>query len=226
MTENNNDEIQKVISMVSDQGTFDTPSSKELSLDNITRIMMGLGASNIYAKKLSPNDNSKNQAYFGGHLTDLPFIPTGEIVASVSDSKKTSSYKTKIKYQASLNLSWVDANGLIYEAPNSKLIYYPQYPEVRFSGFLRGSKVDASKWMLPDKKGRSKGRWLILGVTKDKSIFAYLVTPECNLSNELASADYTKISKVFWQLNIPPVASNLSTRDILIRKLLEIHQRI
>ena len=85
--------------MASDQGTFDTPSSKELSLDNITGIMMGLGASNIYVKKLSPNDNSKNQAYFGSHLTDLPFIPTGEIVASVSDSKKTSSYKTKIKYQ-------------------------------------------------------------------------------------------------------------------------------
>ena len=211
--------------MASDHGTFDTPSSKELSLDNITGIMMGLGASNIYVKKLSPNDNSKNQAYFGGHLTDLPFIPTREIVASVSDSKKTSSYKTKIKYQASLNLSWVDANGLIYEAPNSKLIYYPQYPEVRFSGFLRGSKVDASKWMLPDKKGRSKGRWLILGVTKDESIFAYLVTPECNLSNELASTDYIKISKVFWQLNILPVASNLSTRDALIRKLLEIHQK-
>jgi hypothetical protein len=79
--------------------------------------MRDLGVSNIYVKQLAPNDNSKNQPYLGGHLSDLAFIPTGEITASATDSKKTS--KTKIKYQASLELSWVDAGGAVFSAPNS-----------------------------------------------------------------------------------------------------------
>jgi len=208
--------------MVSDQGTYDTLSAKRISLDNVTRIMQDLDASDIYVKQLASNDNSKNQLYLGGHLTDLPFIPTGEITASATDSKKTS--KTKIKYQASLNLSWIDAEGTVYPAPHSKLIYYPQYPEVRFSGFLRGSNVDASKWMAPEKQGRSEGRWLILGVAKDEKIYGYLATPESSLSIELGKADYIKVSPKIWKLDILHTALKVSTRDTLINKLLEIHQ--
>ncbi|MDC1368808.1 MvaI/BcnI restriction endonuclease family protein, partial [Pseudomonadales bacterium] len=189
---------------------------------SVIRIMQNLGVSNLYVKQLAPNDNSKNQPYFGSHLTDMPFIPTGEITASPTDSMKTS--KTKIKFQAVLDLSWVDAEGAAYPAPHSKLIYYPQYPEVRFSGFLLGSKVNASKWMDPKKQGRSEGRWLILGVAKDTSVYAYLVTPECKLSSELAHASYVEVSKTFWQLNILHNASKKSTRDALLQKLLEIHQ--
>jgi len=207
--------------MASDQGTYDTQAAKDISLDNVTQIMQDLGVVNIYVKQLAPNDNSKNQPYLGGHLTDLPFIPTGEIAASATDSRKTS--KTKIKYQASLNLSWVDAEGTVYPAPHSKLIYYPQYPEVRFSGFLRGSKVDASKWMAPEKQGRSEGRWLILGVTRDERIYAYLATPESSLSRELSQADYIEVSQKIWQLDISHTAPKLSTREALVRKLLEIH---
>jgi len=209
--------------MASKQGTYDTPSSQVISLEKVTRILQDLGASQIYVKKLAANDNSKNQPYFGGHLTDLPFLPTGEIAASPSDSGKTADPKRKIKYQASLKFSWVGADGAIYQAPNAKLIYYPQYPEVRFSGFLRGSRVDASKWMDPNKQGRSEGRWLIMGVANDESIYAYLVTPENNLSKELVSADFIKVSKVIWQLDIQHTGSVESTRDALIHKLLEIH---
>ena len=75
--------------MASNQGTYDTPSSKVISLEKVTKILLDLGVSQIYVKKLAANDNSKNQPYFGGHLTDLPFLPTGEIAASPSDSGKT-----------------------------------------------------------------------------------------------------------------------------------------
>jgi len=207
--------------MASDQGTYDTPQSQEISLEDVVNILQDLEASQIYVKKLAPNDNSKNQPYFGSHLTDLPFLPTGEIVASTTDSKKP--FKEKIKYQASLKFSWIDANGSIYPAPHAKLIYYPQYPEVRFSGFLQGSRVNASKWMSSDKQGRSEGRWLIMGVAKDESIYAYLVTPENNLSSELERSDLIKVSKVIWQLDVKDAAPNKSTRDTLIHKLLEIH---
>ncbi len=210
--------------MASKQGTYDTQSAKEISVEGVTDLLLSLGCTQIYVKKLAPNDNSKNQPYFGGHLTDLPFIPTGELVASVSVSKKTSDTKRKIKYQTALDLSWVDADGAVYQAPYSKLIYYPQYPEVRFSGFLRGSKVNASKWMSPEKQGRSEGRWLILGVTQDESIYAYLATPESRLSHELAGTDFIEVSNIFWQLDIDHAAPKVPTRDALISKLLEIHR--
>lgn len=205
------------------KGTYDSQAAQEISLDNVVHIMQHLGVANIYVKLLAPNDNSKNQPYLGGHLTDLPFIPTGEIAASSTDSKKNS--KTRIKYQASLDLSWVDAEGKVYPAPHSKLIYYPQYPEVRFSGFLRGSNVEASRWMAPEKQGRSEGRWLLFGITRDGKIYAYLATPECNLSKELSQADFIHVSQKIWQLDIAHIGPELSTRDALIRKLREIYQK-
>ena len=206
------------------KGTYDTQLAKDINIEGIKYIFKSLNCSHIYVKKLAPNDNSKNQLYFGGHLTDLPFIPTGEIVASESHSKKTSNTKRAIKYQATINFSWLGPNGTIYDAPDTKLIYYPQYPEVRFSGFLRGSKVNASEWMSPNKQGRSMGRWLILGVTLEKKVYGYISIPESNLSNELSQVSFTKISNVFGQLDLGITHSNLSTRDELIKKLLEIHQ--
>jgi len=151
--------------MTKNEGTFDSPASKNITLDAINGIFTVLGATNVYVKKLAPNDNSKNQPYFGSHLTDLSFIPTQDLVPSPTKSNKNKDPKRQIKYQASLDFSWVDAEGHTFDAPHAKLIYYPQYPEVRLSGFLKGSRVNASRWMDPYKQGRNLGRWLILGVT-------------------------------------------------------------
>ena len=187
--------------MTNTPGTFDTQACKNADLNRLINIFSDLGVRQLYVKKLAPNDNSKNQPYFGSHLTDLSFIPTGELVPSTTESRKTSDPKRQIKYQTSVNLSWVDADGQTYPAPNSKLIYYPQYPEVRFSGFLHQSKVNASEWMAPDKQGRSLGRWLILGITPDGNVYAYLVTPECALSQELEASNFIEISSVFGQID-------------------------
>lgn len=205
------------------EGTFDTVASKTIELDQLVRIFGDLGAINLYVKKLAPNDNSKNQPYFGSHLTDLPFIPTGELVGSNTESKKKAPSTRKIKYQTSVNLSWVDAEGITYPAPNAKLIYYPQYPEVRFSGFLQGSKAKASEWMDPYKQGRSLGRWLILGVTPDEKVYAYLVTPECALSKELEATSFIEITSVFGQIDTAHTGIT-DTRTALLAKLLEVNE--
>ncbi len=212
--------------MVSCEGTYDTPASKIITLEKVIEILQSFGAEKFYVKKLSPNDNSKNQPYFGSHLTDISFIPTGNIVTSETTSNKSKAKKndkSKIKYQASMKLIWVDAKAHPYPAPHAKLIYYPQYPEVRFSGFLRGSNVNISKWMSPEKKGRSVGRWLIFGVSKDETVYSYLVTPECNLANELESTKFIEISQIIWQLDIKNSVPEKSTRTALIQKLYEIH---
>ena len=210
--------------MAGKEGTYDSAIAKEATLDRVMSVFGSLGVTKIYVKSLAPNDNSKNQPYFGAHLTDLAFLPTGELIPSPTKSRKTSDPKRKIKYQASLQFSWVDVEGQVYEAPNAKLIYYPQYPEVRFSGFLQGSRVTAGEWMDPYKQGRCKGRWLILGVCPDKAVYAYLVTPECNLSKELDKIELIEISNVFGQIDIDHAVSGKSTREALIAKLKEIHQ--
>lgn len=205
-------------------GTYDSLRAKEASLKQITDLLTQLGSKHIYIKKLAPNDNSKNQPYFGAHLTDLPFIPTGDIETSASTSKKTNNPKRQIKYQASIDLTWVDANGNTYPAPHAKLIYYPQYPEVRFSGFLKGSKVNASRWMSPDKDGRSLGRWLMIGVTENAKVYSYLVTPECRLSKELEKTNLVAQTKIFGELDLQQTEIITDTKSALIDKLLEIHQ--
>lgn len=209
--------------MMDDTGTFDTDTAKNITLEQIISIFSSLGATTLYVKSLAPNDNSKNQPYFGAHLTDLSFIPTGDLVPSTTESKKSSDPKRQIKYQTTVCMSWVDAEGHTFPAPNAKLIYYPQYPEVRFSGFLKGSKVNASKWMSPDKQGRSLGRWIILGVTHSKEVYAYLVTPECSLSKELEATNFIEITRVFGQIDTSHTGIT-DTRIVLLNRLLEIHE--
>jgi len=205
-------------------GTYDTENAKQISLEFLLKIMGDKGARKIYIKKLASNDNSKNQPYFGHHLTDLPFIPTGPMVASQSTSQKSNNKKRTIKYQTSINLKWIDAEASTYPAPHAKLIYYPQYPEVRFSGFLLGSKADISQWMSPEKQGRAEGRWLLLGIADNKAVYAYLATPEAALSQELEKTEFTRTTNIFGEINIKDRTSITDTKSVLLQKLLDIHQ--
>lgn len=210
--------------MTEELGTFDSEQAHNINLNSLIKVMSDAGVKKIFLKKLAPNDNSKNQPYFGFHLTDLPFIPTGEIEASQSTSNKIKETSRKIKYQAPVNLIWLDACGNRYPAPHAKLIYYPQYPEVRFSGFLRGSEVNASRWMSPQKQGRAQGRWLILGVSDSSEVFSYLVTPESSLSTELESVEFIHTTNIFREVSLGNRVTITDTRDALIAKLLEIHR--
>ena len=207
----------------SNEGTFDTEASKSITLQTLVNIFGDLGASNIYIKKLAPNDNSKNQIYFGSHLTDLPFIPSGELIGSNTESMKTIDSKRKIKFQTSVNFSWLDAHSRTYPAPHTKLIYYPQYPEVRFSGFLRGSNTKASEWMDPYKQGRSLGRWLIMGTTLDEKVYGYLVSPECDLSKELEATSLIEITNVFRKFDTEQTGIT-DTKSALLSRLYEINK--
>ena len=204
--------------------TYDTTVALSIELEGVISLMSKHSVHKIYVKKLSPNDNSKNQPYFGFHLTDLPFIPTGEMEASQSTSNKTKDSSRKIKYQAGISLSWIDGEGCTYPAPHSKLIYYPQYPEVRFSGFLKGSKVKLSRWMAPEKQGRAENRWLLLGISNDNSVYAWLATPESNLANELEKSQLTMRTSIFGEIDIASRSGIKDTRAELLSKLLEIHK--
>lgn len=74
-----------------------------IDIQNLISLYRDAGVSKILFKRLAPNDNSKNQPYVGSHLTDLSFLPTGDVIASESTSTKSKNPRRRIKYQAPLN---------------------------------------------------------------------------------------------------------------------------
>ncbi|MFK7891607.1 MAG: MvaI/BcnI family restriction endonuclease [Granulosicoccus sp.] len=208
-----------------DTGTFDTPQARQMTLRQLLSLFGARGVSTLYVKALAANDNSKNQIYLAGHLTQLSQLPTGAVTGTNSTSQKQISAGRGVIFTSAFPIVWIDAQGAPHPAPYAKLIYYPQYPEVRFSGFLRGSTVSAGHWMNPAKAGRATGRWLLLGVGTDKQVYTYLVTPDSTLSAELHNHEHTQGDEVLHTLltkAAPPIQSN---RDTLIHTLRDIHQR-
>lgn len=201
-------------------GTYDNPAAFQLSLDDLQRLMRDRGAEKVYCKPLAPNDNSKNQPYLGGDLSSLNILPAGPVELAVSVSRKPGAVGRKI-FKAPLAFSWLTPAGQLVLAPFAQLILYPQYPEVRLSGYLKGAKVDLSEWMDPGKSGRAPGRYLCLGVRPDGQILAYLAVPSSVLSKQLArrEAELTR-SGVFLEL---PVAGIGDAREELLARLREIH---
>lgn len=180
---------------------YDNEDSLNNSLDNLLASFRNLGVDRVIYKPLSSNDNSKNQTYIAGHFTDIGFIPAGELVATTSTSKKTSDPKRQVKFSAKLNFHWLASDGQIYPAPTAKLIYYPQFPEVRLSGFLQGSPIDMGGWMDPKKKGRFEGRFLFFGVRRDGAIFSYLAVPESRIATEIREKKYYPLGSVLRELS-------------------------
>lgn len=133
-------------------------------LDLVRKWMTSFGVGRLYVKFLSPNDNSKNQVYLGGGFGILNVLPAGNPIATTSGTHK------KPIFQALLRLQWMDEAGTLYNAPDAKLILYPQYPEVRMSGYLRGTS-----WAPSDVMGtvRDEGRVLLLGVRSDRTVVAF-----------------------------------------------------
>ena len=56
-------------------------------------------------------------------------LPLGQI-SNIRDARPN--------FKCSLNLYWLNQDGELCIAPQSKLILYEKYPEVRLSGFIRG----------------------------------------------------------------------------------------
>ncbi|MEY4445795.1 MAG: hypothetical protein RL444_908 [Verrucomicrobiota bacterium] len=144
------------------------------SVQALASCLAEAGAARLYAKELAPNDNTKNQIYLGPSFEVLQLIPFGEVIASSIAPDKV--------LQASVSLDWINDNGEQTPAAHTKLILYPQYPEVRLSGFVRGCRHAPSEWLSNEKKGRAEGRILLLGVCPNGKVLAYLGTPTSSLA--------------------------------------------
>src|SRR5690554_820252 len=112
-----------------------------MNLQNLKKLLVDNRCKKVYVKKLSPNDNSKNQVYLGGSFEILNIFPLSKI-----QTEEAGEWNRE-RFKASINFSWIRDDGEIYPAPNSQLVLYPKYPEVRFSGFLARCENPPSELM-------------------------------------------------------------------------------
>lgn len=177
-----------------------------------------LGATQAFCKPLAENDNSKQQIYLGGSMDVLQMFPFQEIEATAKGKDST--------YKAKLNFLWVQETST-EQALGAQLILYPQYPEVRLSGFLRGCKHAPSEHLQPVPANQRRfnndadGRILFFATTNDGETLAYLATADSLLAQEfrryLAANKLVKES-VFFKIPLHERDSKI----ILLEKLMEI----
>lgn len=132
------------------------------NLDLITGAMLAHGVTQILVKELAPNDNSKNQVYLAGSLDILNVIPMGSVRSEMTP-------RGVPILKAPVDFSWLQDDGRLSPAPNAQLILYPQYPEVRFSGFLKGAPNAPNRLMA----SRDAGRILFLGITSPGKVIGW-----------------------------------------------------
>lgn len=148
-------------------------------LEDLKQILQKKGAGLFYYKYLSENDNCKNQIYLGSSYDILQFIPYGEITPEVGVKRPT--MKAPVKW------SWISDDGKICPAPNTKMILYPKYPEIRLSGFLSGCPNSPGKHMQPipkEERTGEDGRVLVFCPIEDE-VFAYLAPAGSEIANRL-----------------------------------------
>lgn len=184
-----------------------------MNLKQLFKIFSDKNCHKVYIKKLAANDNSKNQVYFGGSFDILNILPSSKIVADTDGKRKRESFKSKLDFY------WIDVEGNAYNAPKSQLISYPDYPEVRFSGFLSGCKNAPSYLM----NSRLENRMLFLAVSNDKKIYGYVAEQESEMSNEFLAIRNIEAHGVFSVVTLFNNQIETDSKGKLLQELKRIH---
>lgn len=174
------------------------------------------GAAKFYAKRLAPNDNSKNQVYLGDGFGALNIIPHGEVESD--DRALAGAVRDRAK--AKVRFFWLYTEGLSL-APNAQLILYPNYPEVRMSSFLKGADPAPGALM----RSRDEGRIMFLGVCPDGRVIGKVVAHDDPVAKAFHTvADGLETLGVFIDLSALRLGG-ANPRDVLLARLKQIHQK-
>jgi MvaI/BcnI restriction endonuclease family len=182
----------------------------ELLLDQLKDMMASKGARRLLVKELAPNDNSKNQPYVAKDQFSAFNIFTVRQIETGTSDKGNSILK------ANLDFYWIKPDGGLQRAPHCKLIFYPQYPEMRLSGFLKGAKEAPSSLM----NQRIPKRLLFLGLTDDGRTIAWVAGPTSRIAVELSVERNLEELGVF---RIVPLGKEFG-KEKLISELRRVHQ--
>lgn len=181
-----------------------------MNLEHLKKVYADNGCTKIFVKILAQNDLSKSQVYFGGNFDVLNIFPISDVTADSSGNWESERFK------ATMNFSWIDNEGSLHSAPHSKLILYPAYPEVRFSGFLLGCKNGPSELM----NQKIPGRLLFLGVSRGGKVLGYVVGPDSEISIQF-SQERTLAEGIFNVIELPILENS---RQKLLRELSRIYE--
>ena len=183
-----------------------------MQIHQLQKMLAAKGCVRILVKELAANDNSKNQVYLGGNFEAVNCFPN---LAIAPDDSGTHG----VVFKAPLPFCWINAAGQDFPAPTAQLILYPQYPEIRFSGFLFGCKDAPSDLM----RGRLQGRVLFLGVRADGAVFGHVVASDDELANEFRARQDFQPLGVFRVVPVLVGASG-DSRAGLLAELRRIHE--
>lgn len=186
-------------------------SSSSMNLTNLKLEFEIRGCDRIYVKKLAPNDNSKNQVYFGGSFELLNVLPIKDIRTETAGEWK------KERFKATVDFAWIGEDGQLHSAPNAQLILYPNYPEVRFSGFLLGCANAPSQLMTR----RQADRLLFLGVSSSGRVLGYVSDPSSDVAVEygrITAGSQLGVFEVF------ELSKSVNNRERLLNELRRIHR--
>jgi len=194
----------------------------EIDLDAVFRLLKDNGATELLYKVLPRNANSKNQVYLAPDLSQLGKIPSGEVTLHQSRTNKGGGVEAV--FRSALDFYWIRKDGRACHAPDAKLIFYPQYPEVRLSGFLRGCGDAPSSLYDKGKRGSEPDRVLVLGVGNGTKVMGLTLPPESPASREIGAYRPRDTYGAFFILPIPGLAQGDGFQE-LMRELCAIHRR-
>jgi hypothetical protein len=178
-----------------------------VELEQLKSALVAHGCTRLYVKTLSANDNSKNQVYLGPGFESLHRLPVSCVRADVRSGRSN--------FKAPLCFMWLIGSGHLAVAPYASLILYPQYPEVRLSGFLRGCAMAPSKVMT----SRVEGRMLFMGVAPSGMIIAQAA----EVASALAVSARLQMRGDGALLVELPLRTVADDRDALLAELKRVH---
>lgn len=142
------------------------------------------GVATAFVKQLAPNqDNEKNQIYLAYQKGANPFtliehilpLTFGERASSTSEKKERSDAGSPI-LQGTVKWHWVMRDGTAHLAPQTRVIFYLQYPEIRLSGFIAGCNDFAPDAVRRERMDGYGSRALVFGTGSGGAVYALVVT--------------------------------------------------
>jgi hypothetical protein len=196
------------------------------TLEQIEKVFSQKNVKRIFVKHLAPKqDNDKNQIYLGKDLDGAANLFPSEVLTR-SASKSTAKPKSSAgspKLEAKLNFEWVNGDGNSYPAPNTRIIDYFQFPEIRLSGFISNcsNPPDALRRNNLHKYGK---RILLLGVNNIGITYGLVLTevedPVVETFPQLPSLPALPILSVL----VIGYEYTVSPRELLLHELTQIHK--
>lgn len=189
------------------------------SLEHLVRFYADHQVEKIYVKILAPNDNTKNQVYLGPGFEALTLFPIGDI--SPDPRALNPIFKAPMVFQ------WLGDDLSLVEAPTAQVILYPQYPEIRFSGFLKGadrSHLDSIRELMAS---RTLNRVLFLGVTDSRKVIGAVFAPNSFVAAEFNSiaGKLGKAASIFFEIIVSVfLGRGPNPRQMLLEELCRIHR--